>query len=232
MRPRERYLVHGPDTLPAYALLALVLGTGSAGRTPEEIGRALLEAFGGLPGLRAAPPGALARVPGVGPARAVRLHAALSLAARGEHAPHAPAVHTPESAAAVLAPRLRGLPHEELHALYLDRRGRIRHVRRISQGTDHCTLVDPRQVLQPAVQLGVPRVVVAHNHPSGDPTPSEPDLRVTRGLVAAAETLRLQLVDHLVVTDETFTSLAAMGAIRDHSPGAGLIAAPPLSPAG
>lgn len=237
MRPRERYLMHGAAGLGAEDLISLVLGTGAAGRSAPEISRGLLARFGGLPGLRAAPPGALAQEPGVGDARAVRLHAALTLAHRaGGPRCDGLIVDGPDAAATVLGPRLRGLTREELHAVYLDRRGRVLHVRRVSQGTDACTLVEPRQVYQPAVQLGAPRIAVAHNHPSGDARPSDADLRVTRQLVAAAETLRLQLVDHLIITDRAHTSLAALGAIRPHAPGVGMVAAParprPLSPSG
>ena len=226
MRPRERYLVHGPADLGAESLLTLMLGTGAGGRTASEISRGLLARFGGLPGLRAAPPGALAQEPGVGLARAVRVHAALALGQRAWRSPSTARVDGPDAAAVVLGPGLRGLTREELHAVYLDRRGRVLHVCRVSQGTDTCTLVDARQVYQPAVQLGASRVAVAHNHPSGDPRPSEADLAVTRKLVAAAETLQIQLVDHLVITDAGHTSLAALGAIPPHPVRVGLVAAP------
>jgi len=231
MRSREQYIVQGPESLAPAQLLALVVGTGAGGRSASEISDALLERFGGLAGLRAAPPAALAAVRGMGKARAVRLHAALALGRRHGSTPLPPVVTDPDTASAVLAPRLRGLLHEELHGLYLDRRGRVRHVRCLTRGNDHCTLVDPRQVFQPAVQLGVPRVVVAHNHPSGDPRPSEADLRTTRRLVRAAEVLQLQLVDHLIVTEEGVTSLAGMGAVPPHRGGAGTAAAF-LSPSG
>lgn len=231
MRPRERYLLNGPDGLPARELLALILGTGAGGRTTLELGDALLERFGGLAGLRAAPPGALASIHGIGSARAVRLHAALVLGGRdpGAHTGHT--VHTPDDAFAVLGPRLRGLQHEELHGLYIDRNGRVRHVRRLTSGTDHCTLVEPRQILQPAIQLGVPRLVLAHNHPSGVLSPSEADLRSTRRVARAAEVLNIVLVDHLIVAGNAFTSLASLGAIPASVQG-GLTMSEPLSPSG
>ena len=231
MRPREQYIVQGPDALDPRQLIALVVGTGAGGRSASEISDALLDHFGGLAGLRAAPPAALAAVRGVGEARAVRLHAALALGRRSGPPPTPLAITDPDGAAAILAPRLRGLIHEELHGLYLDRRGRVRHVRCLTRGTDHCTLVDPRQVLQPAVQLGVARIVVAHNHPCGDPRPSDADLRTTRRLVRAAQVLQLQVVDHLIVTEHDVTSLARIGAIPTHDGAHGVVAGC-LSPSG
>lgn len=221
MRRRQRYLVYGPEGLGPEELLALALGTGTAGRTAEQIGRDLLQRFGSLAGLRESPPGALEKVSGIGAARAVQLHAALHLGRFGAPMQASRVIDGPAAAAALLGPHLRGRTREAVHAAYLDRSGRVRHVRRIIEGTDAFTLVDPRLIYQPAVQLGASRVVIAHNHPSGDPRPSEADFRATRMLVDAATTLCLELVDHLIITEETHTSLAALGAIRAHAPHGG-----------
>jgi DNA repair protein RadC len=111
------------------------------------------------------------------------------------------------AAARWFVPAMETLDHEELHALYLDRRARPIAYRRVSVGCDRYTIVDPRQVLRPAVELGACSLVVAHNHPSGDPEPSADDIRVTRVLTEAAKILGIQLLDHLVVSSVGWTSL-------------------------
>ncbi len=212
MRPRERYTLEGPDPFGPVELLALVLGTGAAGRPAPAIAAELLETFGGLAGIAQAPPAALARVPGVGPARAVRIHAACQLGRRVAPAPPR-RVTCPSDAAAVLAPRLGGLPHEELHALYVDRGGRLLAVRRLTTGNDRSTIVDPRQALRPAVACGAGALILGHNHPGGSADPSPEDLAVTRRVGEAADLLGCVLLDHLIVAGDgsRWTSLAERG---------------------
>lgn len=204
--PRETYLTHGPHRLGDAELLGLLVGTGAGGRGPVEIGADLLRVHGGLAGLASADPAELAGVRGVGTVRAIRLHAALELGRRSLREPLAPRpVLTPDDAAALLVPGLRGLPCEELHALYLDRRNRPLAHRALTRGSDAYTVVDPRQVFRPAVQLGAVGVVLAHNHPSGDPTPSAQDRDVTRRVRRAGEVLGVTLVDHLVVAGDRWS---------------------------
>lgn len=201
--PREQYLSHGPEPFGDAELLALLLGTGSGGRGALEIGAELLSRHDGLVGLAACDPGELATVSGVGPARAVRLHAALQLGRRSLRSPPRPRpITTPEDAARVLAPLLAGLAHEELHGLYLDRRNRPVAHRTLTRGSDGYTVVDPRQVFRPAVRLGAHGVILAHNHPSGDPTPSAQDREVTRRVRRSGEVLGIALVDHLVIAGD------------------------------
>lgn len=213
MMPRERYLLTGPDAAGAADLVALVLGTGAGGRSARTIAADLLDRFGGLHGLAQASPAALGAVRGVGPARAARLHAGLVLGqrARAEARVDASPVDGAAGAAKWFVPALGGLAHEELHGLYLDRRNRPLAYRRLSTGSDAFTIVDPRQVLRPAVELGAAGLLVAHNHPSGDPTPSAEDLRATRSLASACATLGVPLLDHLVVGVRDWISLRERG---------------------
>ncbi|MBW1878136.1 MAG: DNA repair protein RadC [Deltaproteobacteria bacterium] len=213
MRPREHYRHEGPARFGDAELLALVVGTGTADRSALEIGAALLSHFGGLPALAGAQVADLQRQPGLGLARAVRVHAALELGRRSLHAPGDPShpIRSPADAHAHLGPALRGRPDEELHALYLDRRHRPRAHRMLTRGSDGFTVVDPRQVFRPAVSLGAFAVVLAHNHPSGDPTPSAQDREVTRRVAAAGRILGIALLDHLVVGDGDYVSLAEQG---------------------
>ncbi|MFT4624875.1 MAG: DNA repair protein RadC [Myxococcota bacterium] len=212
MRARERYLHEGPGRFGDAELLALVVGTGAAGRSALEIAAGLLDRFGSVYGIGAALPQELSAVRGVGPVRAIRLHAALCVARRA-HPPTDPAspVCCAGDAYAALGPDLQGLPHEELHALYLDRRRRPIARRVLTRGSDGFTIVDPRQIYRPAVALGAGAVVLAHNHPSGDPRPSVQDIDVTERVARAGRVLGAPLLDHIIVGGSAFVSLAEQG---------------------
>lgn len=188
-------------------LVARVLGG------PLEVSAALVQRFGGLHGLLRQAPEDLATVRGVGPARAARLHAALLLGRRAAFPPPEPSrpVISASAAFAWLGPPLRGLPVEELHALYLDRRRRPLSRRVLTRGCDRFTVVDPRQIFRPALSLAAAGVVIGHNHPSGDPTPSPQDREVTRRVAAAGRVIGVELVDHLVICDDRWVSLRERG---------------------
>ncbi len=193
-------------------LLALLLGTGTVGQSALEVARALLDRFGGLGGVERAEPGELGAVRGVGRVRAVRIHAALwlgrrALAERFERE----RVLEAEDAWALLAPRLAGLESEELHGVFLDRRSRVLAIRRITRGNHAFTIVDPRQIFRIALQVGASALILAHNHPADDPTPSPQDLDVTARVARAGQMLGVPLLDHLVVARGGWRSLARLG---------------------
>lgn len=216
MRPRERYGHRGPSEFGDAELLALVLGTGTAHRTAEEIAGGLLRRFGGLTGVARAHPGQLETVQGVGPARAVRVHAALAAGRRSLRRPdELPArIDDPAAAAAHLAPALRGLADEELHALLLDRRHQVLAHRVLTRGSDAYTIVEPRQVFREALAAGAAAVILGHNHPSGDPTPSAQDRDVTQRVARAGRIVGVALVDHVVIGGESWRSMAEEGLFR------------------
>jgi DNA repair protein RadC len=219
MLPRETYGHCGPEEFGDIELVALVIGTGIAGRSAVEIAAEILHRFGGLAGISRAAPAELGSVNGVGLARAVRLHAGLEAGRRSvrrEAVGEAP-VRTPADAFARLGPALRGLRDEELHVLLLDRRRRPLAVRRLTRGSDAFTVVDPRQVYREALSQGAAAVVLGHNHPSGDPEPSVQDREVTRRVAAAGRMLGVPLLDHLVVGSPGWTSLAEEGEIQGWS---------------
>lgn len=213
MQAREQYGVTGPDELGDIELIALVLGTGAGGRTVRAIATELVERHGTVKAMASASAGALAAVRGVGPARAVRLHAGLTLGLRA--ARQLPSLEEPVRDAAGAArwfvPALGDRVTEELHALFLDRRNRPLAYRHLTRGSDRFTVVDPRQVMRIAVELGAHAVLVAHNHPSGDPEPSAEDLAVTRRLKQAGEVLGVNVLDHLVIGGTRWVSLAERG---------------------
>jgi DNA repair protein RadC len=193
-------------------LLALVLETGSRGRTALVIATELIERFEGLGTLARRQTHELLEVDGVGLARAVRLHAALELGRRAlGGAESGPRVIDPASAYALFAPWLANLADEELHGLYLDRRRRPLARRRLTRGSDGFTVVDPRQVFRVAVGVGASAVILAHNHPSGDPTPSHQDREVTERVARAGRILGVPLLDHLVIGRSSYVSMASLG---------------------
>ena len=211
---RERCVGEGARQLADAELLAVVLGTGAAGQSALDVGRAVLERFGSVGGVARAGVADLREVRGIGEARAARLHAALEAGRRALTCGlHGRPILTAQDAFDLLGVGLQGLPTEELHGLYLDRRLRPVGRRVLSQGADAYTIVDAREVYRVAVGLGANGVVLAHNHPSGDPTPSAQDRDVTRRVADAGRILGVPLLDHLVVGAAGFVSLAEDGAL-------------------
>lgn len=213
MQPRERYTHHGPDHFGDAELIALILGTGTPQRKVGEIAASLLARYESLEGLARAHPQGLAEEPGVGPVRAIRLHAALTAGRRSlrNATPSLDAVDSSAAAWAHLGPGLDSKQDEELHALFLDRRLMPLAKRALTHGSDAYTVVDPRQIYREAVRLGASALVLAHNHPSGDPTPSPQDLEVTERVARAGAVLGITLVDHLICGKERWNSLRDSG---------------------
>jgi DNA repair protein RadC len=214
MQPRERYLSRGPSPTGDAELLALVLGTGVAGKSAMGLAVDVLQRFGGLRGVADAGVHELQQMRGLGPARAVRVHAALQAGRRSLHASErGQAISSPDSAYRILGPALRGQVDEELHGLFLDRRRRLVAHRVLTRGSDAFTVVDPRQVFRVAVQTGACAIVLGHNHPSDDPTPSTQDREVTHRVATAGRMLGVGLLDHLVIGGDRYVSLAQEGLI-------------------
>jgi DNA repair protein RadC len=213
-RPRERLWALGAPALTSVELLAILLGTGSAGSDAASLAASLLERSGGsLRGLAARPSAELTRTLGVGPAKAARLLAAFELATRlwQEQRPPLPAIRDPADVAALLGPRLRDLTVEEFHLLALDSQARVIRDVLVSRGLLNSSLVHPREVFRSAIAEAAAGIIVAHNHPSGDPTPSPEDRAVTRQLVEAGRLLDLPVYDHVILAGDRFLSFASAG---------------------
>lgn len=212
--PRERLWALGPSALTPGELLAILLGTGSARTSVSDVAARLLEAGGGsLRRLAARPPAELLRVPGVGTAKGARLLAAFELAARlaGESRPSRPRIGEPADVVRLMAPRLRDLEVEEFRLLALDSQSRVLRDILVTRGLLNSSLVHPREVFRPAIAEAAAGIIVVHNHPSGDPTPSAEDQMVTRQLVAAGRLLDVPVYDHVVIAGDRFTSFATAG---------------------
>ena len=209
---RERFARHGPAGLGDDALLALIIGTGSGPHHPLALGRRLLEEFGSLSGIAAAEVSAITALPGLGLARAVQLKAALAAGRRAMLDTDArPTLRSTSDAYQHLAPLLAGQQREHLAALYVSHSHRVLAVKILTIGSARHTIVDPAQVYRPAVQTGAAGVIIAHNHPSGDPTPSIADLAITHRLAEAGDMVGIPLLDHLIIGANRYSSLAALG---------------------
>ncbi|HEX7663903.1 MAG TPA: DNA repair protein RadC [Polyangiaceae bacterium] len=215
--PRERAAEQGVDALGDAELVALVLGTGSQALSAAKVAQALLDDFGGMTGLAHAGVGELAAQRGLGLAKGARIAAAVEL---GKRLAEASFRHDGESfgnAAIVDAwarPKMAGLEHEELWALALDGRNRLRAARRIAVGGLHGLHVQTRDVLRSMVREAASAFVLVHNHPSGDAWPSEHDLLFTRKVAEAGLVVGTPLVDHVVIGSPGYTSLLEIGALK------------------
>ena len=198
---REHALAFGVQSLADVDLLTLLLGTGSAGEPVALSAASLLERSGGLPGIARLGPHGLARR-GIGPAKATRIAAAVELGRRALLCALAEEREVFDSFERVVhwaKPRLATLEHEEVWLLSLDGKYGLKSARRIAQGGLHGCALLTRDVLSPALRDGASAIVLVHNHPSGDPTPSAEDIAMTRAIRAAAELVAVPLLDHVVV---------------------------------
>lgn len=215
-RPRERLLSKGADTLSLTELIAILLSTGTRGKSALCLAEELLFRFHGLEGLLDASLDELIEIKGIGRAKAIGLKAAFAIASRGkqlgkqEKAP----LDTPEAVYHLLGSEIAKEKQEVLAVVLCDSKRKFLLWEIVSVGTLTQVLVHPREVFYPAVRHKAAALYVLHNHPSGDPTPSLADITLTRNLIAAAKVMRIELIDHLIVTDCDFVSLKRHGVWR------------------
>lgn len=198
-RPRERLQAHGPRNLTDNELLALLLGSGTQRHPATAVARrlqALAQARGGFGQLDLAD---LRGLPGLGAAKSCAILAALEWGRRQALRPASQALGGPQAALEALKPLLAGRREEHIAVLALDARRRILAAQLVSQGCLTSAMAHPREVFRTAVKLGAAGIVVGHNHPSGDPSPSPEDHALTRRLREAAEVLGIPLLDHVIV---------------------------------
>jgi DNA repair protein RadC len=215
-RPRERLLERGADALASSELLAVVLGSGIAGSSAAELGARLLEHAGSLAALSRAGARELATVHGIGIARATRLAAAFQLGHRTVAEPLSDLiVRGASDIYRYLQPRLRGLLQEVFVVIALDARNAILSDVEIARGWLTGVDVHPREVFRPLIRLAAAGAVVAHNHPSGDPSPSADDLAVTRRLRRAGNLVGIPVLDHVVIGAGGYASIGDLLGTED-----------------
>jgi DNA repair protein RadC len=201
-RPRERMAHHGAEVLSNDELLAILLGSGTRGFNVLEVARALRGKYGSLTALAEDSADAFKSIRGIGPAKSKLLKAALELARRmsREARKDEDLVRTPEDVMSVLGAEARGRGQEVLWMLPLDVKYRLKRPPvAITLGLADASLAHPREVFREAIACGSSALVLAHNHPSGDPTPSAEDIRLTRELVAAGKVVGIPVLDHVIL---------------------------------
>ena len=214
-RPREKLLARGAGSLSDAELLAIFLGSGTAGQDAVAAARTLLAGHGGLRRLLDREPKALTALRGIGPARACALAAALELGHRhlAAQLERGEALSDPMAAGRYMAQRLRGLGHEVFAALYLDSRHRALGFEELFRGGIDGAEVHPRILVERALAQGAAAVIVGHNHPSGNPEPSAADRAVTARLKQALALVDVRLLDHFVIGDGAPVSMAGRGMV-------------------
>ena len=212
-RPRERLVHAGEGALSMAELLAIILGTGVGGESALALATRLISRYGGLPGLARASFTELRAEKGLGPAKTAQLKAALELGRRMLLA--APedrfVVRSPADVAQLLMAEMGHLEQEHFRVLYLDTRNRLLDSETVYVGSLNASHIRVSEVFREAVKRNCASIIVAHNHPSGDPTPSPEDVEVTRQLVAAGNLLDIEVLDHLIIGQQRFVSLRERG---------------------
>lgn len=212
-RPRERLKAQGAQALSNAELLAVLLRTGVAGLNAVQLAQELLGRFQGLTGLHAADYAELVKTHGVGPAKAAQLKAAIELGRRlaaaepGER----PIIQSPAQAAELLMYEMGALEKEHLRVLLLDTRNRLQRIVEVYRGSLNSSLIRIAEVFRDAVRSNAASIIVAHNHPSGDPSPSPEDVAVTKALIEAGKLLDIEVLDHLIIGRGRFVSIKSKG---------------------
>jgi len=212
-RPREKLLEKGAAALSDAELLAILLRTGTPGRSALDLARDVLKSFRGLRKFIAADRRRFCAVPGLGMARFAELQAAVEISRRQltESLKSGPSLASPRATCDFLSAKLRDLEHEVFCCLYLDKRHRLIEYEELFRGTIDGASVHPREIVKQALQRNSAAVIVAHNHPSGVAEPSQADELITQRVKEALGLVDIRLLDHIIVGDGASVSLAERG---------------------
>ncbi len=212
-RPRERLMQNGAEHLSAAELLAIILRTGSAQFTAIDIAEQLLIRYKDLRGLSKASLAEIAEFQGIGQAKAVQIHAAFELGRRvlTSNPYQLPVIRKPEDVYDLLNASFQDLDREHFKVIHLNTKNQVLKVETSSIGILSSSPVHPREVFKEAIRMSSAGLILAHNHPSGDPSPSQDDLLLTNRLYQAGELLGIQVIDHLIFGDRRFVSLKERG---------------------
>ena len=212
-RPRERLVHLGPQALAASELLAILLRVGVPGENAVQMGQRLLKDFGGISGLQRAPLEELCNQRGIGEAKAAQIKAAIELDRRLtlESPEERPVVNSPADVAALVAYEMSALEQEHLRVILLDTRNRVLEIVEVYIGSVNSSQIHVGEIFKAAIRRNAPALIVVHNHPSGDPTPSPDDAVVTRAIVQAGKLLDVDVLDHMVIGQGRWVSLKERG---------------------
>lgn len=215
-RPRERLQKFGPEALSAQELLALILGRGVSGESVLTTAQKLLVQFGSVKNIAGATIEQLCEIKGIGPAKAVQIKASFELGKREELDTVPPSgidIKNPEAVVKSIRATIKDKAKEHFKLILLNTRNKIIGISTISIGTLNANLVHPREVFKDAIVHNAASVVLVHNHPSGDPEPSEDDLEITKRLIKSGKLLGIEVMDHIIVAKDSFFSFKEKGLI-------------------
>jgi DNA repair protein RadC len=212
-RPRERLAKLGPQSLTNAELLGILLRVGVVGETAVQVGQRLLQTFGDISGIHRASFDELSSQKGIKLAKAAQIKAAIELGRRLvlESPEERPAIHSPAEAAELVQYEMSALEQEELRVLLMDTRNRVQHIETVYRGSVNSSQVRVAEIFKTAIRRNATNLIVIHNHPSGDPTPSPDDIAITRLILQAGELLDVKLLDHIIVGSGRFVSLKERG---------------------
>ncbi|MFL7813027.1 MAG: RadC family protein [Anaerolineales bacterium] len=212
-RPRERLAKMGAGVLSTAELLAILLRAGVAGENAVQVGQRLLRDFNGLTGLQRASYTEICAQHGVGKAKAAQIKAAIDLGRRlaTQSAQDRPVVHSPEDAADLVQYEMSALEQEQLRVITLNTRNHVLGIKTIYQGSLNSSQVRVGELFRPAIRENAAALIVVHNHPSGDPSPSPDDIAITKAIIDAGKLLDIQVLDHLIIGQGRFISLNRRG---------------------
>ncbi|WP_152654756.1 DNA repair protein RadC [Oceanobacillus sp. CFH 90083] len=212
-RPRERLLKYGADKLSNQEILSILIGSGSKNDPVQLLADRILMHFEGIKLLRDATVEELTAIKGIGIAKSLNILAAIELGKRiSSYRPiDAYIIRSPEDGANYVMEEMRNLAQEHFVALFLNTKNQIIHRQTLFIGSLNASIVHPRELFREAVKRSAASILVCHNHPSGDPTPSQEDILVTKRLVESGKIIGIEVIDHLVIGNERFVSLKQKG---------------------
>ncbi len=212
-RPRERLTNLGAQALTNAELIAILLRVGVVGESAVDVGQRLLRKFGGIGGLHRASVKELMEQHAVGEAKAAQIKAAIELGRRLtlESPAERPSINSPADAAALVQYEMSALEQEHLRVILLDRRNRVLEIVEVYKGSVNSSQVRVGELFKDAIRANASAIIVVHNHPSGDPTPSPDDVAVTRAIMQAGKLLDVEVLDHMVIGQGKWVSLKERG---------------------
>jgi DNA repair protein RadC len=212
-RPRERMMRYGAEALSNAELLAILLRTGTVRESAVTLAQRILNECGGLRNLTDMSFHQLTAIRGIGAAKALQIQAGIELGRRiaRTRLNEAPTIREPKHVAELLMEDMRYLKQEHFVAVFLNTKNQVIGVETLSIGSLNASIVHPREVFRAAIRFSSAAIICAHNHPSGDPTPSKEDLLVTERLTEAGRIIGIDVLDHLIIGDQQFVSLKEQG---------------------